>query len=307
MNQTLSNPIGKTYVYSDLSMITLMYVVGQLARKLKYVNENDVKHGCPIGGRGYENVVRQTFFFLKFFFNNSDEQCYYEAYVRKFIFEKLNMKSACFRPSDKLKTPPAWNDTYYHHEVIQGYVSDENAYAMGGIAGHAGMFSTALDVELLLRSLMFQENEILNATTMEFFSNVRNVNQSSRALGWDTMMTAELPGLCGTLSRETIMHTGYSGTEVCLDPIRKLYTIFFTNRCYPVKENTQISKYRRQLNSKIQEIYDVMSNKSKIIEYIVIAIVGIALLAMIVSAATLGIVIYLRRRNKYQPIIESSE
>jgi len=246
----------------------------------------------------------------------SEEQCYYEAYVRKYIFEKLGMKSTVFRPaaSDKDKIPPGWNDTYYHHEVIQGYVSDENAYAMGGIAGHAGMFSTALDVEILLRSLMFQQDssvmiggngiEILNATTMEFFSYARNLNQSSRALGWDTMMTAELPGLCGTLSRETIMHTGFSGTEVCLDPIRKVYTIILTNRVYPNKDNTLISKYRRQLNSKIQEIYDVMSNKSRIVEYVVIGIVGLALLVMIVSATTLGVVIYLRRRQQYQPIIE---
>lgn len=235
---------------------------------------------------------------------NRHEPCYYEAYVRKHLFEKLNMKNTCFIPRDKKVTPPAWNDTYYRHEIIQGYVSDENAYAMGGIAGHAGMFSTAMDVELMLRSFLLQENSILNSTTMSIFSQAKNTSQSSRALGWDTMMTGDLPGWCGTLSRSTYLHLGYSGTEVCLDPVRKLYTIFFTNRSYPEKENFNVSKYRRLLNSKVQEIIDGNGAKGKIFEYIVVAVVVACLLMMIGSVAVLIVFVVVHRKRNYQRIIE---
>lgn len=133
------------------------------------------------------------------------EQCYYEAYVRKYILEKLGTKLCGMRCLEKENCPPAWNDPVYNRGLIHGEVSDENSFAMGGFSGHAGLFCTAIDTAAFLKSLMFDEL-LWNKTTMKLFTTVDNVTFSSRALGWDTL--SELPASCATLSPRTYMHTG---------------------------------------------------------------------------------------------------
>jgi CubicO group peptidase (beta-lactamase class C family) len=83
---------------------------------------------------------------------------------------------------------PTENDTIYLHRVIQGQVSDGNAYALGGIAGHAGLFSQAPDLYILMSRIMFatQYDDFLNSTTVDLFTTEYNHTQSSRALGWNT-------------------------------------------------------------------------------------------------------------------------
>jgi len=106
-------------------MITGMYVVGKLAKQLNYVKASDILPECPIGKPG-------------------EEQCYYEAYVRKYVLDPAGMTHSGFIPSKVVWgiIAPAWNDTTYRHRVVQGQVSDENAYSLGGISGNAGLFST---------------------------------------------------------------------------------------------------------------------------------------------------------------------
>lgn len=116
----MSTPIYRMFQYMlQFSMMMLMLVAGQIAKDQKLVADTDIKFNCPITS------------------NRGSQQCYYEALVRKYVFEKLNMKDTGFLPTTARDLiPPEWNDTAYRHEFIQGYVSDENAYAMGGIAGH---------------------------------------------------------------------------------------------------------------------------------------------------------------------------
>lgn len=96
------------------------------------------------------------------------------------------------------------------------------------------------DVMKLMQRLMFApeapSDGFLNATTVKLFTTAYNLTQSSRALGWDTndyKMNSERG--CANLSSLTYTHTGYTGTELCNDPTRKLITILFTNRVYPNK------------------------------------------------------------------------
>ena len=115
---------------------------------------------------------------------------------------------------------------------------------MGGVSGHAGLFSTAMDSYRLLRGLMWatQNGTWINSTTVNTFTTIYNVSQSSRALGWDTNNYAvrDYPG-CGNFSQNTFMHTGYTGTQVCNDKDRQLIAILFTNRVYP--EAAPVSEY----------------------------------------------------------------
>jgi len=248
MNQTLANPVGSTYVYSDLSMITLMYVVGTLALDLGYINTNDLLPQCV--GQTAHGVM---------------EQCYYEAYVRKYVFLPLGMKNTMFLPPKNLwaNCAPTENDTSYLNRVIQGQVSDGNSYALGGIAGHAGLFSNLMDMSILMRRLMFaaeSDDVFLNRTTVQFFITEFNHSQSSRALGWNTndptVFDYGWNQTCGEMSAKTFTHTGYTGTQLCGDPTRKLITILLTNRVYPTDTNNQIRQVRKDFNTAVVNIVD---------------------------------------------------
>lgn len=225
--QTLINPVGEVYVYSDLSMITMEFILGGLAKALGYVTPADLLPQCGAGIDTNEGLSRV---------------CYYEAYVRIFVLKFLNMTSSGFLPSQSIwgMVQPTWIDDDYRHMLIEGQVSDENSYAMGGVAGHAGLFSNVPDVLKLLTPIMFAPeaptNGFLNSTTVKLWTTAYNLTQSSRALGWDTNdYTMNTERGCANLSPLTFTHTGYTGMELCNDPTRKLITVLFTNRVYPNK------------------------------------------------------------------------
>jgi len=240
--QTLVNPVGKYFVYSDLSMITGMYVVGKLAKSLGYISSSDLLLGCDQGGPG-------------------NLQCYYEAYVREYVLNPLNMSSSGFLPLKSTwgNIAPTWNDTYFRHEILQGVVSDENSYTLGGISGHAGFFSCVEDVWNLVQWLINPEelNPIkINTTTIQFFTTEYNHTQSSRALGWDTNDINNSYDPCGEMSTKTFTHTGYTGTEICCDPTLGICSVLLTNRVYPCEACNMdtIQQARQQFNTEIKNI-----------------------------------------------------
>jgi len=146
VNQTLDREPGMSYVYSDSSMITMMYIIGFTARQKGLVLSSDLIEDCVHGG-DLNNTLDVVVI--------SEDLCFYEAYVRENVFKPLLSKSGDkfmgFRPVKSLWTncAPTWNDTYtgfpgecvvpFRDRVLQGEVSDGNAYALGGIAGHAGV------------------------------------------------------------------------------------------------------------------------------------------------------------------------
>lgn len=221
INQTLDRAIGSSYVYSDLSFITLMYVVGQVVMVHGLVSPQDLSSSCA----SYQATgVRR--------------QCYFEAFVRTRIFAPLGMTESGYLPAfDRWgDCAPAENGTTVHPLCFQGQVSDGNAYVLGGIAGHAGVFSHVRDLSLFMHDLMFT-NSLLLPSTVSLFTRQYNHSQSSRALGWNTNdPTVDDEGWnlsCGTMSSQTYMHTGYTGTMLCLDPTLKYYVALLTNRVYP--------------------------------------------------------------------------
>eukprot|EP01125_Pyxidicula_operculata_P021183 TRINITY_DN8066_c0_g1_i1.p1 TRINITY_DN8066_c0_g1~~TRINITY_DN8066_c0_g1_i1.p1 ORF type:complete len:433 (-),score=78.97 TRINITY_DN8066_c0_g1_i1:48-1346(-) len=248
MNQVLVNPVGAVYIYSDLSMITGMYVVGHLARQYGKVSSSDLNPACISGWNLQSPEVAQ---------------CYYEAYANKYIFDYVGMGQSGFLPSPSVYSniAPTWVDNSYRHEQIQGAVSDENAYALGGISGHAGLFSTVIDTIKITNRFMFASpnDSWINSTTFKYFSTIKNVTQSSRALGWDTnnykMNTYRG---CGNMSQTTWTHTGYTGTQICGDPERKIVAILLTNRCYPDATKTlpDIKIARQEFSNALVSVFD---------------------------------------------------
>jgi CubicO group peptidase (beta-lactamase class C family) len=152
---------------------------------------------------------------------------------------------------DKIRFAPTELDLW-RGRLLQGEVHDENAWALGGAAGHAGLFGTAANVgafaRLVLRGFS-GDNTLANPATLARFARRSTVPGSSRALAWDTMLPTSS---CGTrLSPSAIGHTGFTGTSLWIDPALDLYIVLLTNRIHPTRENNQIQQVRRDLHDAI--------------------------------------------------------
>jgi len=150
------------------------------------------------------------------------------------------------------RTAPTENDPW-RRRVVVGEVHDENAYALGGAAGHAGLFGTAAAVGQHARHLL----QILDGKTgafrresLETFITRRaDIPDSSRALGWDTMLASSS---CGSLmSPHAFGHTGFTGTSLWIDPDRGVYVVLLTNRVHPSRANEAIKQVRPALHDAV--------------------------------------------------------
>jgi len=168
---------------------------------------------------------------------------------------------ASFFTAEPLRfTPPrTWRERTAPTEVdpwrgrlLVGEVHDENTWALGGAAGHAGLFGTAAAVGAFARATLrtIAGESLLSAPmTMRTFITRTDVPGSSRALAWDTMLPTSS---CGTrLSPTSIGHTGFTGTSLWIDWERDFYVVFLTNRVHPTRENQAIRQVRPKLHDAI--------------------------------------------------------
>jgi len=257
MDETPMHAPGASYEYSDENFMTLMNVVGKIARQNNLVSKDDLRKDCM--------AVDST--------GNDDDgslQCYFEAFARK-VHNQAGMKNTGFLPDPSLRSrcAPTENETVtggYRHRALQGEVHDENTFAMGGISGHAGIFTTIDDMITFMRAWLFAPaatsgSALFNSTTTTLFITQANHSQSSRALGWNTNADDAVDhGFshgCGTLSPKTFMHTGYTGPTICGDPTRRIATVLLCNRVYPDRSSASLwVSFRRDFNTLVQKIWD---------------------------------------------------
>jgi CubicO group peptidase (beta-lactamase class C family) len=146
---------------------------------------------------------------------------------------------------------PTEHDAWRGRRLV-GEVHDENCWALGGAAGHAGLFGNATAVgdfaRAMLGALNATDARLATATTARLFVRRTGV-AGSRALGWDTMLPTSS---CGTkMSPSAFGHTGFTGTTLWIDPDREVYVVFLTNRVNPTRENTQIQQVRPALHDAV--------------------------------------------------------
>jgi CubicO group peptidase (beta-lactamase class C family) len=172
-----------------------------------------------------------------------------DRFVAERVFAPLGMEETLFRPPADLlpRVAPTELDEW-RGRVVHGEVHDENAFAMGGIAPHAGLFSTAIDLsrfaQMMLDHGRAHGRRIVDRATIELFTRRAGiVPGSDRALGWDTRSVEG--STAGTLfSPSSFGHTGFTGTSLWIDPQRELYLILLTNRVHPTRENRKIAQVR---------------------------------------------------------------
>lgn len=143
------------------------------------------------------------------------------------------------------RTAPAEIDAW-RGRLIVGEVHDENAWALGGAAGHAGLFGTAAGVGAYARHLLQildgRTGVVQRATLETCIAKGADIPGSSRALGWDTMLATSS---CGSrMSPRAFGHTGYTGTSLWIDPDRGIYVVLLTNRVHPTRRNDAITRVR---------------------------------------------------------------
>jgi CubicO group peptidase (beta-lactamase class C family) len=185
---------GETALYSDLNAIVLALVVESVS-------------GMPI-----------------------------DHFVAREVFEPLGMEQTTYRPTTAVKrrTVPT---ALWRGYPVQGQVNDPNAVVLGGAAGHAGIFSTGMDLaryaQAWLRNGVGPNGQWVSPGTIRRFLE-RGTNSGPRLLGWDTAEHGgKEPSVFGTLISDAgYGHTGFTGTEIWIDPARDLFLVFLTNRTF---------------------------------------------------------------------------
>jgi CubicO group peptidase (beta-lactamase class C family) len=155
------------------------------------------------------------------------------------VFTPLGMRQTMYRPPAKLRRRIVPSGMW-RGQPVPGDLNDQNAVAFGGVAGHAGVFSTGMDLaryaQVWLRGGVGPDGRWVRAATMGRFL-TRGTNSGSRLLGWDSPeLGLDEPSVFGTLISEAAYgHTGFTGTELWIDPARDLFLVFLTNRTFDPK------------------------------------------------------------------------
>jgi CubicO group peptidase (beta-lactamase class C family) len=155
------------------------------------------------------------------------------------VFNPLGMEQTRFRVPARLKRRTAPSGIW-RGQPVPGDVNDQNAAAFGGVAGHAGVFSTGMDLarfaQVWLRDGMGPRGQWVAPATMRQFL-TPGPRSGTRLLGWDSPdLNAEEPSIFGTLiSQSAYGHTGFTGTELWIDPTHDLFLVFLTNRAFDPK------------------------------------------------------------------------
>ena len=184
--------------------------------------------------------------------------------TREDIFSPLEMNHTMYLPPKKIwpTIAPTEIDNNLRHRLIQGEVHDENAFAIGGVSGHAGLFSTAPDLaafcQMLLNGGVYAHQRIVRRATIAQFTVPQELSNRTRTLGW---VVPSEGGFSGHFyGPHSFGHTGFTGTSIYIDPDRQLFVVLLTNRVNPTRENMKIAKVRPALHDAVMQALGLASN-----------------------------------------------
>jgi len=220
VKEPLVHPPGRQVIYSDLGFVVLCWVIEQIS-------------GASL-----------------------------DRFVTEHIYQPLGLKALFFIPINT--NPPhaefaATEKCPWRGILLEGVVHDDNAYSVGGIEGHAGLFGTAEDIFYLLSELMaVHEGDastgVFDIALMQHF--FREKEETGRALGFD--IPSSVNPSCGRyFSKRTVGHLGFTGTSFWMDLDRRIIVILLTNRVHPSRDNNRIKAFRPKLHDAVMENFVV--------------------------------------------------
>ena len=181
-----------------------------------------------------------------------------DIFVDSLIFKPLGMGTTFYNPPEEKIKRVIPTEINPKGNLIHGYVHDENAHSLGGVAGHAGLFSTAKDLaifsQMMLNKGLYGWKRIFKQETVDLFTKRANlVSQSSRCLGWDSPSGASSGGVY--LSDASYGHGGYTGTTLWIDPDNEIIVILLTNAVHPNRKNKdpKYFDWRHRIHSAVYE------------------------------------------------------
>lgn len=207
MNDSLNNTPGEKFIYSDLGMITLQKVI--------------------------ERISKESL----------------DTFIKEKLFDPLGMNQTLYNPSNEIKMNcvPTELDDFWRMRLLQGEVHDERAYMLNGVAGHAGLFSTAVDLSkfviMIMNNGIVNNKQIIQTDIIDEWTTQQS-EQSSRGLGWDTKSVEGYSSAGSNFSKNAFGHTGYTGTSIWIDKDSGLFVILLSNRVHPTRTNRKITKFR---------------------------------------------------------------
>ena len=179
-----------------------------------------------------------------------------DAFYESGIRAPLEMQDTLFNPSPALwgRIAPTEEDLEFRRRLIRGEVHDENAWVMGGVAGHAGLFGAAADLarfcSMMLAGGKAGGKQILKPETIREFTRPYPATEgAARGLGWDKPTQ---PASCGRyFSASSYGHLGFTGTSIWIDPEEELFVVLLTNRVHPSRANDAIRSIRPALHNAV--------------------------------------------------------
>ncbi len=188
-----------------------------------------------------------------------------EIIVQENYFESLGANYTTYKPLDKFskdQIPPTEQDDVFRKQKVQGYVNDQGAAMLGGVSGHAGLFSNSNDVAKIMQMYLWKGfyggTRYFNPDVLDLFNTCYYCKDDvRRGVGFDKPQLGTSGPTCGCVSMTSFGHSGFTGTFAWADPEQEIVYVFLSNRTFPDSENRKLIK--SDLRSKIQEaIYDAI-------------------------------------------------
>ena len=173
-----------------------------------------------------------------------------DEYVYRNFYTPLGMERTCYNPLERFQKKeivPTENDNYFRYQTVHGYVHDMGAAMMGGVEGHAGLFSTADDLSVLFTMLLnggsYGGVQYIQPETVELFTKKQS-RVSRRGLGWDKPETdpSKSSPAGKYASAATYGHQGFTGICVWADPVNDVLFVFLSNRVQPSADPNMLSR-----------------------------------------------------------------
>lgn len=181
-----------------------------------------------------------------------------DQYLEDEFYWKMNLQQLTFNPRDKgfelFEIAPTEFDYYFRDELVWGEVHDRNASVFGGVSGHAGLFSNAHDLLVIMQTMLqsghYNGVQFLTKETIDYF-NASYFPKNRRGLGWDKK--DPVVGNTSQFATESSFgHSGFTGTMVWADPTYNLIFVFLSNRIYPNSDNYQLIE--RNIRTRVQDV-----------------------------------------------------
>ncbi len=195
-----------------------------------------------------------------------------EVYVAENFYEPLGLQTLGYLPHyrfDKKRLIPTENDKIFRHQLIQGDVHDPGAAMLGGVSGHAGLFSNARDLAVVMQMFLngghYGGQRYIEKETIDQFTKTQfPLNDNRRGIGFDKpIINGEDEGpTCESASSDSFGHSGFTGTYAWADPENNTVYVFLSNRVYPDASNWKL--IRMDIRTKIQQVmYDAFNQYSE--------------------------------------------